>query len=503
MNAPAPRFTDADSAAVAAFLAREGRLYIGGAWHPAADGRLLDTEDPATGQPLARFARGGAEDIDRAVAAARAAFDGGDWGRTSPRERARLLRRLADLITRDAGNLALLESRDNGKPFAVARAFDVALAIEALHYNAGWATKIMGETLPDSLPGEWHCYTLREPLGVAGLIVPWNVPFTMAVAKLAPALASGCSVVLKPAEQTPLTTIRLVELCDEAGFPPGAVNLVTGLGTEAGAALVAHPGVDKVSFTGSTATGRAILSAAAGNFKRVSLELGGKSPVIILPDADLSQAIPAAAMGIFANTGQVCAAGSRLFAHEAVFDRVVEGIAGIAEKLRLGPGTAPDSDLGPVISEGQLSRVLGYVERGTQAGATLVTGGMRARDQGYFVAPTVFVDTSPEMAIMREEIFGPVLCAARFGADTDIATLASAANSTEYGLSASIWTRDLANAHRLARRIRSGTVKVNAGPALDPALPFGGMKASGWGRENGREGVLAFTELKTVAMKLG
>lgn len=498
----APHLPEAARSAVAAFLARDGRLFIDGVWTGAQDGGLLTTEDPATGQPLARFARGNAADIDRAVCAARRALEDGPWASTPPRERARLLRRLADLVARDAEMLALLETRDNGKPYAVARAFDINLAIEGLHYNAGWATKITGETLPDSLPGEWHTYTLREPVGVAGLIVPWNVPFTMAVAKLAPAIAAGCTIVLKPAEQTPLTTIRLVELCEEAGFPPGVINLVTGLGSEAGAALVAHPEVDKVSFTGSTATGRAILSAAAGNFKRVSLELGGKSPTIILPDADLAQAIPAAAMGIFANTGQVCAAGSRLFAHEAVFDRVVEGIARIAEGLRLGPGTAPDSDLGPVISQAQLDRVLGYVEGGSRAGASLVTGGRKARDQGYFVTPTVFVDTRPDMAIMREEIFGPVLCASRFGDDADVASLARAANSTEYGLSAAIWTRDLANAHRLARRIRAGTVKVNAGPALDAALPFGGMKNSGWGRENGKEGVLAFTELKTVAMKL-
>lgn len=498
----APHLPEVAQRAVAAFLNRDGRLFVDGAWTAAHEGGLLTTEDPATGQPLTRFARGTAADIDRAVGAARRALDEGPWPGTPPRERARLLRRLADLVTRDAEMLALLESRDNGKPYGVARAFDINLAIEGLHYNAGWATKITGETLPDSLPGEWHTYTLREPVGVAGLIVPWNVPFTMAVAKLAPAIAAGCTVVLKPAEQTPLTTIRLIELCEEAGFPPGVVNLVTGLGSEAGAALVAHPGVDKVSFTGSTATGRAILTAAAGNFKRVSLELGGKSPTLILPDADLAQAIPAAAMGIFANTGQVCAAGSRLFAHEAVFDKVVEGVARIAEGLRLGPGTAPDSDLGPVISQTQLDRVLGYVESGSRAGARLVTGGHKAREQGYFVAPTVFVDTSPDMAIMREEIFGPVLCASRFGDDADVAQLARAANSTEYGLSASIWTRDLSRAHRLARRIRSGTVKVNAGPALDAALPFGGMKNSGWGRENGKEGVLAFTELKTVAMKL-
>ncbi len=483
------------------FLSRPGKLYIDGAWVAAADGRELTSEDPATGTQIARFARGGAQDVDLAVQAARRAFDDGPWRRIAPRARAALLMRLADLIEDRAEQIALLESRDNGKPFGAARNFDVALAVDALRYNAGWATKITGETLPDSLPGEWHCYTAREPVGVAGLIVPWNVPFTMAVSKLAPAIAAGCTIILKPAELTSLTTLYLVELIEEAGFPAGVVNLVTGLGAEAGAALVAHHGVNKVSFTGSTATGRAILQAASGNLKRVSLELGGKSPNFIFADADLEQAIPAAAMSIFANTGQVCAAGSRLFAHASVFDRVVEGITAIAEKLTLGPGTDPATDLGPVVSLEQLNRVLNYVQSGSNDGATLVTGGTRASDTGYFMKPTVFTNTQPTMPVAQEEIFGPVLCAARFE-DDDIEMLARRANETDYGLSASIWTRDISLALGMADRISSGTVKVNAGPALDAALPFGGMKQSGWGRENGREGVLAFTELKTVAVKL-
>lgn len=501
MNKPLPSFDAATARAVEDFLSRPGRLYIDGIWTDPTEGHGLASEDPATGAEIARFARGGAEDVDRAVAAARRAFDEGPWSRVTPRARGDLLMRLADLIERDADMLALIEARDNGKPFVAARNFDLAIALNTLRYNAGWATKITGETLPDSLPGEWHCFTQRQPVGVAGLIVPWNVPLTMAVAKLAPAIAAGCTVVIKPAEQTSLTTLKLMELVEEAGFPPGVVNLVTGLGAEAGAAIVAHRGVDKISFTGSTPTARAILAAAGGNFKRLSLELGGKSPTIIFADADLDQAIPAAAMGIFANTGQVCAAGSRLFAHEAVFDQVVEGIAKVAQSLRLGPGAEAGTDLGPVVSQSQLDRVMSYIEAGSRDGATLVTGGKRVGDSGYFIEPTIFTDTDPTMPIVQEEIFGPVLCAARF-ADDDVDALAKSANETDYGLSASVWTRDLSTGLRMARRIRSGTVKVNAGPALDPALPFGGMKTSGWGRENGREGVEAFTETKTVAVKL-
>lgn len=501
MNKPMPSYNVATARAVEGFLARPHALYIDGDWVPATDGATLTSEDPATGQTIAQFARGTAADVDRAVAAARRAFDEGPWRRVSPRERGEMMLRLADLIEAEADFLALLEARDNGKPFAAARAFDIAGALNTLRYNAGWATKITGETLPDSLPGEWHTFTSREPVGVAGLIVPWNVPLTMAVAKLAPAIAAGCTVVVKPAEQTSLTTIKLMELVEEAGFPAGVVNLVTGLGAEAGAALVAHPGVDKISFTGSTQTARAIVAAATGNFKRLSLELGGKSPTIIFADADLAQAIPAAAMGIFGNTGQVCAAGSRLFAHEAVFDQVVEGIAKVAKALRLGPGAEVGTDLGPVVSQAQLDRVMSYIEAGSRDGATLVTGGHRVGENGYFIEPTIFTDTDPTMPIVQEEIFGPVLCAARFS-DPDVDALAKSANETDYGLSASVWTRDISTALRMAKRIRSGTVKVNAGPALDPALPFGGMKTSGWGRESGREGVLAYTETKTVAVKL-
>lgn len=483
-------------------LANPLRLLIDGQWRESQSGApFLDVINPSTGEVIAQEAAGGAADIDAAVQAARRAYEHGAWPGLRPAERARLLFTLADLLTRHGDELALLETLNTGKPLKVARLFDVGHAAECLRYNAGWATKLNGETRAVSLPGDWHAYTLREPVGVVGLIVPWNVPLAMAVSKIAPALAAGCTVVLKPAELTPLTALRLGELVQEAGFPPGVVNIVTGLGTVAGQALVDHPGVDKVSFTGSTAVGKAILSAAAGNLKRVALELGGKSPVFIFPDADLDRAIDAAARGIFSNTGQVCAAGSRLFVHRSVFDRVVEGIAQRARQLRVAPGLAPDAEIGPVISARQRERVMAYIASGREEGAEVVAGGEAVGGEGYFVQPTVLVNTSPAMKVVREEIFGPVLCTQVFD-DDSLDQLAARGNDTEFGLSASIWTRDLRTAHQMVRRIRSGNVRVNAAAALDFAMPFGGYKQSGWGRENGREGVEAYTELKSVAMDL-
>ncbi|MDZ4236756.1 MAG: aldehyde dehydrogenase family protein, partial [Hydrogenophaga sp.] len=361
--------------------------------------------------------------------------------------------------------------------------------------------KLNGETRAVSLPGDWHAYTLREPVGVVGLIVPWNVPLAMAVSKIAPALAAGCTVVLKPAELTPLTALRLGELMVAVGFPPGVVNIVTGLGTEAGQALVAHPGVDKVSFTGSTAVGKAILASAAGNLKRVALELGGKSPVFIFPDADLDRAIDAAARGIFSNTGQVCAAGSRLFVHRSVAERVVEGVAQRARQLRVAPGLVADAEIGPVISARQRERVMAYVASGRAEGAEVVAGGEALDGAGYFIQPTVLVNTTPAMRVVREEIFGPVLCVQQFD-DDSLEQLAARGNDTDFGLSSSIWTRDLRTAHQMVRRLKAGNVRVNAAAALDFAMPFGGYKQSGWGRENGREGVEAYTELKSVAIDL-
>src|SRR5690606_23194044 len=399
--------------------------------------------------------------------------------------------------------LALTETLDVGRPIQFSRMIDVGGAVGQLRYQAGWATKIQGETNEISAPGEWLSYVLREPVGVVGQIVPWNFPLAMACGKLGPALAAGCTVVLKPAEQTPLSTIRLGELALEAGIPEGVVNVVTGYGRTAGAMLASHMDVDKVAFTGSTLTGKAIIEASKSNFKRVSLELGGKSPTFIFADADLAKAIPAAAMSIFFNAGQVCAAGSRLFVAEEVADQVLAGIAGMAKMLRVGHTLDPETVIGPLVSELQLERVTGYIESGRQEGARVLVGGGRKGDgPGWFVEPTVLVDTEASMKVRSEEIFGPVLCATRFASGDDVERLAAYGNETQFGLAANIWTRDISMAHRLARRLRSGTIRINGSGGVDPALPLGGYKASGWGRENGRAGVEAYTELKAVSVAL-
>lgn len=487
-------------AAARAFAGRRHQLFIGGEWVDPREGRTFATHDPATGAKLADIALADAGDVDRAVAAARGAMEDPAWTEMKPAARARLLERLADAMEAAIDELATLETLDNGKPLRDARNFDLPHAIATLRYNAGWATKLNGETISLSGPGTWHAYTLKEPVGVVAQIVPWNAPLAMAVAKIAPALAAGCAVILKPAEETPLTALRLADLIAGIGFPPGAFNLLTGFGDTAGAALTAHPGVDKVTFTGSTEVGRLILQAAAGNFKRVTLELGGKTPVIVLPDADVAKATAGAAMSIFANAGQICNAGSRLFVHKRHFDEVVEGVARIAEGLKLGNGLSPDTQMGPVISQVQRDRILGYVDGGLAAGASLRTGGRAVAGEGNFVPPTILTGTSADMAVRREEIFGPVLCAMSFD-DEDLDAIAAEANASDYGLGAVVWTNNLSAAHRLARKLKAGTVRVNGG-GLDPALPFGGFKQSGWGRENGREGIEAYTETKAVAMAL-
>ncbi|MBD1550433.1 aldehyde dehydrogenase family protein [Pseudomonas typographi] len=489
------------SQTAAQFIQREHRLLIDGRWVAPSAGKQFDVEDPGTGRLIARVAEGQAADIDLAVAAARRAFEAGDWARCKPADRTRLLLRLADLIEQHGDELAELEVMDNGKPLAFARRGITGTA-EMVRYMAGWVTKLTGEAVPLSMPGTWHAYTVREPVGVVGQIIPWNFPLSMAIWKLAPALAAGCTVVLKPAEQTPLNALRLGELIMEAGFPAGVVNIVTGFGGDAGAALAAHPGVDKVAFTGSTATGKRIVQAALGNLKKVTLELGGKSPVFIFPDADLAAAIPGAANAIFFNSGQVCSAGSRLYVHRKVYDQVVADIAAYGDRLQLGHGMEAGNDLGPLISKVQMERVQRYIEAGREGGATVVSSQRPAIEGGYFVPPTVLADTDARLSVVREEIFGPVLCAMPFD-DDDLASVAALANDTEYGLFAGIWTQDIGKAHKLAKRIRAGSVSVNAHMVNDPALPFGGFKQSGWGRERGREALELYSELKSVAINLG
>jgi phenylacetaldehyde dehydrogenase len=485
------------------FTSRTHKILINGKWVEAASGKTFATYNPATGEVLARVAEGDREDIDRAVKAARNAFETGRWSQLTASERGRVIWKLADLLEENLEEFAELESLDNGKPLKIARAADVPLAVDLFRYFAGWATKIEGNTIPISVPyapgAKFLAYTLREPVGVVGQIIPWNFPLLMAAWKLGPALATGNTVVLKPAEQTPLTALRLGELIQEAGIPDGVVNIVPGYGETAGAALAAHPGVDKVAFTGSTEVGKLILQAAAGNLKKVSLELGGKSPNVVFADVDLDAAIAGAAGAIFFNHGQCCCAGSRLYVENKVFDQVVEGVAQHAEKINVGSGQDESTDMGPLVSAEQLNRVCGYLESGLSEGAKAVVGGGRHGDKGYFVKPTVLVNTTEKMKVVREEIFGPVVTAIPF---SDPAELVTQANDSVYGLAAGIWTRDISKAHRLASQLRAGTVWINCYNIFDAALPFGGYKQSGWGREMGHEVLEQYTEVKAVCTAL-
>jgi phenylacetaldehyde dehydrogenase len=488
---------------VGAFVAQTRKMLINGRWVNAQSGKTFPTYDPATGEVLAHVMEGDKADINLAVQAARKAFEQGPWRKMTPSDRGKVIWRLADLLESNLEEFAQLESLDNGKPLTIARAADVPLAVDLFRYMAGWTTKIEGNTIPISVPympgAEFLAYTRREPVGVVGQIIPWNFPLLMAAWKLGPALAVGCTIVLKPAEQTPLSVLRLGELIIEAGFPEGVVNIVPGYGETAGAALAAHMDVDKIAFTGSTEVGKLILNAAAGNLKKVTLELGGKSPSVVLSDADLESGIPGVASAIFFNHGQCCCAGSRLYVEKSIFDTVVAGVADQAKQITLGPGMNPSTQMGPLVSVEQQQRVLGYLESGLAEGAEAVVGGKRCGDKGYFVEPTVLVKTTSTMKVIQEEIFGPVVCVEPFH---DVDEVIHKANNNIYGLAAAVWTKDLSKAHRIAARLRAGTVWINCHNIFDAALPFGGYKQSGWGREMGHEALDLYTEVKSVCAKL-
>ncbi|TDR44830.1 aldehyde dehydrogenase (acceptor) [Tahibacter aquaticus] len=486
------------SAASAGFLQRPKQLLINNRWTDAQSGARIPVENPALGEVIVEVAAAGAADVELAVAAARTAFK--RWSTQQPSMRARLLFKLADLLERHAGEFAELESLDVGKPLMITRMLDVPFTVDAIRYNAGWATKLTGETFDLACaPTPFQAFSLRQPVGVVAGIVPWNFPLLQMAMKVSAALAAGCVIVLKPSELTPLSALRLGELALEAGFPPGVLQILTGLGSEAGAALVRHPGVDKISFTGSTAVGRDIVRSCAEDFKRVTVELGGKSPNIIFADADLEQAIAGSAAAAFFNAGQVCYAGTRLYVQDSVYDTVVAGLAEAMANYVIGDPFDAETQLGPLVSARQRERVEGYVDEGVRAGAEIVAGGRRVDRQGYFVEPTLLAKTDPAMRVIQEEIFGPVVCVVPF---KNFADVVAQANGTRYGLAAGVWSRDVKNAHRAARAIHAGTVWVNCYHVVDPNMPFGGWRESGWGREFGRAGVESFTELKSVALKL-
>jgi acyl-CoA reductase-like NAD-dependent aldehyde dehydrogenase len=480
------------------FLRQPKRLLIGGKWVAAKSGKTFETVNPANEEVLAMVAEGDKADVDEAVKAARKAFSDGPWARLSPHQRARFLFRIAELIDANADELAELETLDNGKPVTQSKAIDIAGAAETFRYYGGWATKIYGETNPSD-PSMFN-YTLREPVGVCGQIIPWNFPLLMAAWKIAPALACGNVVILKPAEQTPLTAIRLGELICEAGLPDGVVNIVTGMGPGAGSAIAEHPDIDKVAFTGSGEVGKLILKASTGNLKRVSLELGGKSPNIIFPDADMPAAVTNAMMGVFFNSGQVCCAGTRIFVQKEIEDQFTEQLVQFTGGMKMGNPLDTGTVMGPLVSREQHDRVLNYLKVGKEEGAHVKTGGgVGPHERGYFVQPTVFADVNNDMRIAREEIFGPVAAVIPFKDEND-AVLQG--NDTDYGLAAAVWTRDIGRAHAVARKLKAGTVWINCYGVLDPISPFGGYKQSGFGRELGKHAIELYTQIKSVYVKL-
>ena len=482
-------------------LSRKPALFINNEWVASSHDATIPVEDPSAGKEVSRIVDASDKDVDRAVAAARAAFDDGRWSNLPPMVRERTMNRLADLLEAHADEFAELEAIDNGKPKGMAGAVDIPGAISQIRFMAGWASKVAGETTPPyTMPaGTVFSYTVKEPVGVCAQIVPWNFPLLMACLKIAPALAAGCTIVLKPAEQTSLTALRLADFVAEAGFPAGVLNIITGNGHTAGDRMVKHPDVDKVAFTGSTEIGKLINKNATDTLKRVTLELGGKSPVVVMPDVDVASTAPGVAGAIFFNAGQVCVAGSRLYAHRSVFDRVVEGMAETASFWAPRASLDPEAHMGAIISKEQHDKVMGYIEAGKRDGASVAMGGDAPSGNGYFVNPTILVDVNPQMSVVREEIFGPVVVAQRFD---DLDEVAKAANDTCFGLGAGIWTKDVATMHKLAARIKSGTVWGNCHAMIDTALPFGGYKESGLGREQGKQGVDAYLETKTVIIQL-
>lgn len=477
------------------------KLFIGGRFVESASGKTFSTVNPATGEEIISVYEADKEDVDRAVTAAEKAFHG-NWSKVTPSQRGRLLWKLADLMEDHAEALAQLETLDNGKPIRETRHADIPMAIDHFRYYAGWATKVHGEVIDNSIGSHMLTYTRREPIGVVGQIIPWNFPLLMVAWKLGAALATGNVVVLKTAEQTPLSALYLAQLIQEAGFPEGVVNFLSGYGPTAGAAIAQHPRIRKVAFTGSTEVGKLIMQQAAGNLKRISLELGGKSPNIIFPDADFSKAIPGALLGIFFNQGQVCCAGSRLFVHKKVYDKVLADMSSYASKLKQGPGLDESTEIGPLVSDEQFQRVSCYLNKGKEEGANPVIGGQPLDRSGYFVPPTIFSDVRDEMMIAREEIFGPVVAALPFDDEDQVANVIRRANDSEYGLAAGVWTKDIRKAHRVAHAVEAGTVWVNCYNAFDAAVPFGGYKQSGYGRENGSYALELYTQVKAIWMNL-